>query len=61
MATEVLADSASAQHDPLPLAHSIEGAARRLGLGRTKLFALIRNKQLPAVKCGKRTLVPCSS
>ncbi len=43
--------------DAAPLAHSIENAAKRAGLGRTTMFALIRSGRLQALKCGKRTLV----
>jgi excisionase family DNA binding protein len=43
---------------PEPIAYSVEDAARAIGLGRTKLFELIRTGQITAVKVGGRTLVP---
>lgn len=43
--------------DTLPLAHSVESAARRLGIGRTTVFQLIREGRLPARKVGSRTLI----
>jgi excisionase family DNA binding protein len=44
--------------DAVPLAHSVEVAAKRVGIGRTKLFELIRTGRLRAVHYGRRTLVP---
>jgi hypothetical protein len=43
--------------DAAPLAHSIENAGKRAGLGRTTMFKLIRTGQLQALKCGKRTII----
>ena len=36
---------------------SINDAAKALGLGRTSIYALIDEKQLDAVKVGRRRLV----
>lgn len=44
-----------------PLALSVEDAARATSLGRTKLFELIRTREIEAVKVGGRTLVPVAS
>jgi excisionase family DNA binding protein len=41
-----------------PLANSIASTARRIGIGRTKVFELIRDGRLAAVRCGRRTLIP---
>lgn len=41
-----------------PLSVSPEGAARMLGLGRTKTFELIRTGEIPSAKIGRRTLIP---
>lgn len=41
-----------------PVAHSVEDAAKALGIGRTLAYRLIRDGQLLAVRCGRRTLVP---
>lgn len=40
------------------LAISVEEAARRLGLGRTTLYALFQQGELRAIRVGHRTLVP---
>jgi excisionase family DNA binding protein len=39
---------------------SISNVSQRSNLGRTKIYDLIRTKQLPIVKCGRRTLVRTS-
>jgi len=33
-------------------------SARRLGIGRTKLFELLKDKRLTAVRLGRKTLIP---
>ncbi len=43
-----------------PLAVSVDEASRRLGVGRTLLYDLIRRKQVRAVKLGMRTVIPVS-
>lgn len=43
---------------PEPLAHSPDDAARRLGVGRTKVFELMNSGELRRIKLGRRTLVP---
>jgi excisionase family DNA binding protein len=40
-----------------PLAHTIAEACTRSGIGRTAIYALINNGQLPARKRGRRTLI----
>ena len=51
-------------NQPLPpgeaLAYSIEGAAHRLGIGRTLLIKLIQQRRILVVKLGRRTLVPAA-
>jgi excisionase family DNA binding protein len=44
--------------DVTPLATSIDGACRTLGIGRTKLYAEIGAGRLRAFKFGKKTLIP---
>ena len=39
------------------LGNSVEGAAQRLGVGRDKIYRLIRDQQLEARKIGKRTII----
>ena len=46
--------------EPRPLAHSIQCAARMLGIGRTKLYELIDSEQLHTFMLGNRRLVPNS-
>jgi excisionase family DNA binding protein len=41
----------------MPEALSIEEACRVFGIGRTKLYELIRGHVLPTIKVGKRRLV----
>lgn len=44
--------------DRTPLAHAIPTACRRLGVGRTMLYELIKRGELRAVKIGGRRLIP---
>jgi excisionase family DNA binding protein len=40
-----------------PLAYNIKKAARILSISRSKLYDLVASGQLPAKKCGSRTLI----
>lgn len=40
------------------LASAPVDAARRLGVGRTTIFRLMKEGKLPAVKIGARTVIP---
>lgn len=42
----------------VPLAHQIPDACRRLGVGRTVLYELIKSQELRTLKVGARTLIP---
>lgn len=42
---------------PVPLLYSIEEGGKRLGLGRTTMFQLIRDGKIQALHVGRRTLV----
>jgi excisionase family DNA binding protein len=44
-----------------PITASINDTARALGLGRTSIYALIREGRLETVKLGRRTLVRIAS
>jgi excisionase family DNA binding protein len=44
-----------------PIATSINGAAKMLDLGRTSIYALIKQNKLEARKVGRRTLVTTAS
>ncbi len=43
------------------LAYRIPDACRVLGLGRTRLYALIAEGKIEARRCGGRTLIPADS
>ncbi|MCJ2016949.1 helix-turn-helix domain-containing protein [Methylobacterium sp. E-065] len=42
---------------PAPLLNTVAATQSRLGLGRTKVLALVKAQDLEAVKVGRRTLV----
>ncbi|MDQ2762407.1 MAG: helix-turn-helix domain-containing protein [Pseudomonadota bacterium] len=44
-----------------PIAASINDTAKALSLGRTSIYALIRDGRLDTVKLGRRTLVKVDS
>lgn len=44
-----------------PLAYSIADAIRVSSIGKTRLYALIKEGRLEARKIGKRTLIPAAS
>ena len=43
------------------LAYTVPEALYATGLGRTTLYALIKEKKLRAIKAGARTLIPADS
>ena len=43
---------------PAPLAHPVNEACRRLGIGRVKLYELIGSGQLRGFKVGNKRLIP---
>lgn len=43
---------------PAPLAHKIPDACRRIGIGRTALYELIKSGEVRPIKIGCRTLIP---
>lgn len=49
------------ESDPAPLCVRVNVAARMIGLGRTKLYELIGNGEIEAIKVGKATLVTTAS
>lgn len=44
-----------------PIATSVNDAARALSLGRTSIYALIKEGRLEMVKLGRRTLIKTAS
>lgn len=47
--------------DLQPLAYSVAEAIRVSSIGKTRLYALIKEGRLEARKIGKRTIIPASS
>jgi excisionase family DNA binding protein len=45
-------------YDQLPLALSAEDVAQVLGVSRTQAYTLMRSKDFPTLKIGKRMSVP---
>lgn len=41
-----------------PLFLSVPAGARRLGIGQTTAWGLIKDRKLPTVRIGRRTLIP---
>lgn len=44
-----------------PLFYSVPKTAELLGLGQTSTWALVRDRELPVVRIGRRTLVPAAA
>lgn len=54
-----LAQSLKGGPEPLPrVALSVGEFCESMGIGRTKLYELIKQRQIRPVKLGKRTLIP---
>lgn len=47
--------------DPTLVALTVEEAARRLGVGRTTMFALIRTGEVPSIPIGRLRRVPAEA
>ncbi|MFD8596119.1 helix-turn-helix domain-containing protein [Kitasatospora sp. NPDC059646] len=48
-------------HDLTLVALTVEEAARRLGVGRTTMFALIRTGEVPSIPIGRLRRVPAEA
>jgi excisionase family DNA binding protein len=44
-----------------PLAISVNGAAKALGVGRSSIYSLLNSGKLEAIKIGRRTLLTTAS
>ena len=60
---ETLTSTARSDHDrmadlPAPLCHSMDNAARRLGVGRTKFFELVAAGEVQTITVNRRRIVP---
>ncbi|MCE2829018.1 helix-turn-helix domain-containing protein [Sphingorhabdus sp.] len=44
-----------------PLAISVNGAAKALGVGRSSIYGLLKSGRLEAIKIGRRTLLTTAS
>jgi excisionase family DNA binding protein len=44
-----------------PIAMSVNSAAQTLGIGRTSVYALLKQGRLDAIKIGRRTLLTTAS
>jgi len=51
-------DTKQVEATPGRLAHSVEEAAHALGIGRSLVFALLKDGKLKSIKIGKRRLIP---
>ena len=47
--------------EPATISHSISGACQAIGCGRTKIYQLINEGRLKAVKLGSKTLITHTS
>ncbi|MEV7776814.1 helix-turn-helix domain-containing protein [Kitasatospora sp. NPDC088351] len=56
----LIADQSSAA-DPTLVALTVEEAARRLGVGRTTMYALVASGEVPAVTIGRLRRVPAEA
>jgi excisionase family DNA binding protein len=45
---------------PTPAAFDPDGFARHLGLGRTTVYAMVKDGRLRSVKVGRRRLIPAT-
>jgi excisionase family DNA binding protein len=41
-----------------PLLYKVEEAAKKLGISKTTLYSMAREKRIPSVKIGGRVLIP---
>jgi len=57
----LLASVAPEQGDPTVLALTVEEAARRIGVGRTTMYALIASGEVPSIQIGRLRRIPAQA
>jgi excisionase family DNA binding protein len=58
---DALREHTAPQHDPTRVALTVEEAARRLGVGRTTMYALVASGEVPSVQIGRLRRVPAQA
>ncbi|MFF7635612.1 helix-turn-helix domain-containing protein [Kitasatospora sp. NPDC008050] len=58
---QLLALVASCGTDPTLIALTVEEAARRLGVGRTTMYALVASGEVPSVTIGRLRRIPAQA
>lgn len=53
--------STSAAHDPTLVALTVEEAARRLGVGRITMYALLASGEIPSIAIGRLRRIPAEA
>ncbi|MEW1911549.1 helix-turn-helix domain-containing protein [Kitasatospora sp. NPDC085895] len=56
-----IAPETPTEFDPTLVALTVEEAARRLGIGRTTMYALIRTGEVPSIPIGRLRRVPAEA
>ncbi|MFE5584423.1 helix-turn-helix domain-containing protein [Kitasatospora sp. NPDC056531] len=57
----LVADQCGVAADPTLVALTVEEAARRLGVGRTTMYALVSSGEVPSVTIGRLRRVPAEA
>ncbi|MFF2144424.1 helix-turn-helix domain-containing protein [Kitasatospora sp. NPDC058190] len=57
----LIADQGRVAADPTLVALTVEEAARRLGVGRTTMYALVASGEVPSVTIGRLRRVPAEA
>ena len=58
---DLIRASASTAPDPTLVALTVEEAARRLGVGRTTMYALLASGEIPSVTIGRLRRIPAEA
>ena len=45
----------------VPVMYTIPGAGKAYGLARSRIYVMLADRAIDAVKCGRRTLIPAAS